>query len=221
MLIVGLLGLVTAPSAGARLSEKHICKVHRCTTIAASREIRVFEAFGEHREEIDHELDEIIYRVCFAVWVPTGKVTELVKNAGIFRLGPYISEAKIAGPYVAFRVSGLTADAGKYDEPSLGEKVDRIDVKTGRHTSTPTMDVRFGGREVGNLYFALTALGTVAWSYYESIYSTEATVDMLSGDSDTTTTLAHGPTVEPASLAVIPGHIYWLEAGVPGTIAAP
>jgi hypothetical protein len=65
-------------------------------------------------------------------------------------------------------------------------------------------------------------MGTVAWAFWGYLpEGTLGTLDVLPGGSMATITVAHGPTVEPASLAVIPGHIYWLEAGIPRTFAAP
>lgn len=48
--LVGVLGLMITPTAGARLSEKHICKVHRCTTVVASAKVRVWRATTEWPE---------------------------------------------------------------------------------------------------------------------------------------------------------------------------
>jgi hypothetical protein len=213
MVALAALALVAAPAAGAHLTERHICDAHRCTTIAASRNIRVFEATRDCvRGRCKREEPE--YRVEFAAWLPTGKVTELAPKTEERGLEAYVSEAKIAGPYAAFRISGLVQ--GKYDEPELPEKVERIDVETGRRTFTPTVNVSYGGGP-RRLYFAVTSDGTVAWAFAETFYTHESTVDVLVANSKITSTLAHGPNVEPASLALIPGHAYWLEAGIPRT----
>jgi hypothetical protein len=44
---------------------------------------------------------------------------------------------------------------------------------------------------------------------------------LLASASTTPLLLAYNPMIEPGSLAAIPGHIYWLEAGVARTFAAP
>jgi hypothetical protein len=207
-----LLALALAPAAdahGPRLSERHVCKVYRCTTIAASAEVRVFDV-----EERQPKPDEREYRGDFAVWLPTGKVTEIIGGTrGSFEPQPGVSEAKIAGPYVAYRLAGLVED--RYDYPEVPEKMGRLDAETGRRTSTPEVDVRVAGPYV---YFAVTPRGTVAWAYENR---NERTICLLSADSATTTVIAHGRLVDPASLALVPGHLYWLEDGVPRTFAVP
>jgi len=183
--------------------------------IAASRNIRVFEASRVcARGRCEREEPE--YRVEFAAWLPTGRVTELAPRTEERGLQAHVSEAKVAGQYAAFRISGLAQ--GKYDEPQLTEKVERIDVETGLRTFTPAFNVSYGGGP-RRLYFAVTSEGTVAWAFAETLDTHESTVDVLVANSKITSTVAHGPNVEPASLALIPGHAYWLEAGLPRTFS--
>jgi hypothetical protein len=208
-----LLALALAPAAdahGRHLSERHLCKIYRCTTIAASAGVRVFEV-GERQPKPGYEGN---YRADFAVWLPTGKVTEIVgATRGSFEPQPGVSEAKIAGPYVAYRLAGLVED--RYDYPEVPEKMGRLDAETGQHTSTPEVDVRVEGPYV---YFAVTPRGTVAWAYENR---NERAIHLLPAESATTTVIAHGRLVDPASLALVPGHLYWLEDGVPHTLAVP
>ena len=217
--LVVLMGAVIVPAAGARLSEKHICKVHRCTTIAATSACSRFRSLGPApvRELKEYEVDEVEYRVDFAVWRPTGKVTELANGTTyqILEAQPYVREATIAGPYVAYRVAGFVE--GRYNPLSLPEEIDRLDARTGRRTVTPKVSVE---TECKCLFFATTTNGTVAWSFKEGPQE-ESAVDVLPAGSSLTTRLARSQTVEPASLALVPGHIYWLEGGVPRTFAAP
>ncbi len=222
---VALLLLAASHAQAARLSEEHICKVHHCTTVAASATVRVFEA-NEREPKCCGALD---YRADFALWLPTGKVTEIANGSNHgFGRSPYVEEAKIAGDYVAYSINGLVED--RYDAPELPEKVNRVNARTGQRTTDPTVRV---GCEGHNLDFAVNARGTVAWSYGDLCFSGEgtsvmygsnsgeATVDMVPGNSTTTIMLAHGPTVNQGSLALVPGHLYWLQAGIPHTFAAP
>jgi hypothetical protein len=208
-----LLALALTPAAdahGRHLSERHVCKIHRCTTIAASAKVRVFEA-EERQPKPGYEGN---YRADFAVWLPTGKVTEIIGGThGSFEPNPSVSEAKIAGPYVAYRLAGLVED--RYDYPEVPEKMGRLDAETGQHTSTPEVDVRVEGPYV---YFAVTPRGTVAWAYENQ---KERAICLLPAESATTTVIANGRLVDPASLALVPGHLYWLEDGVPHTVAVP
>lgn len=219
--------LATASVASAaHLTDKHICKVHRCTTVAASATVRVFEA-SEREPKCCGALD---YRADFARWLPNGKVTEIANgsNRG-FERSPHVEEAKIAGEYVAYRIEGVVED--RYDAPALPEKVNRVNTRTGQRTTDPTVSV---GCEGHNLDFAVNPRGTVAWSFADLCYSGdgtgavlpggnvgEATIDVLVGSATTTMTLAHGPTVNQGSLALVPGHLYWLEAGIPHTVPVP
>jgi hypothetical protein len=208
-----LLALALAPAAdahGRRLSERHVCKIYRCTTIAASAKVRVFE-IEERQPKPGYERN---YRADFAVWLPTGKVTEIIGGThGSFEPNQSVSEAKIAGPYVAYRLTGLVED--RYDYPEVPEKMGRLDVENGQRTSTPGVDVEIEGQY---LYFAVSSRGTVAWAFENR---NERTICLLPAGSATTTVLAHGRLVEPASLALVPGHLYWLEDGVPHTFAVP
>lgn len=141
-------------------------------------------------------------------------MTEIIGGThGSFEPDPSVSEAKIAGPYVAYRLAGLVED--RYDYPEVPEKMGRLDAKTGQRTSTSEVDVRVGGPYV---YFAVSPRGTVAWAYENR---NERAIRLLPAESATTTVLAHGRLVEPASLALVPGHLYWLEDGVPNTFAVP
>ena len=193
--------------------------------IAASRQIRVFEAV----EREPKCCDRVEYRADFAAWLPTNKVTEIANGSGrLFEPSPYVEEAKIAEPFVAYRVNGLVED--RYDAPELPEKVDRVNVRTGRRTPTPTVEVGCSGE---NLDFAVTPRGSVAWSFADLCYSGEgatafpggsvgqATIDVLPGTSNKTTVLAEGPTVSQGSLALVTGHLYWAEGGVARTYAVP
>ena len=208
--------LTAASPADARLTEAHICKVHRCKTIAASRHVRVFEASAPESVR-ERNGDEVDYRVAFAVWRPTGRVTELANGTTyhILEPGPYVREAKVAGPYVAYRVAGFVE--GRYNPVSVPEEVDRVDARTGRRTLTPQVIVQ---TECECLFFATTTSGTLAWSFREG-QEAESAIDLLPARTTRTRTLARSRTVEPGSLALVPGHLYWLESGLPRTFATP
>ena len=202
----GILTLfASAPSiTQARLSEKHICKAHPLRILAASRKVRVFVAAVE-KGPYEESLTDC------AVWVPTGKITKI----------GYVSEVKIAGPYVAYPINTESSEEGRYNPSGpYREKMMRLDVKDGRRTASPAILVPDESRRP-RVHFALTPAGSVAWSFTEPPWVNASVVYLLPADSDTTTRLAQGPTVEPASLALVPGHLYWLEGGMPHSVAVP
>lgn len=164
----------------------------------------------------------------FAEWTPTGRVTQLTPNAAAEEDFPgptccWITDAVIAGRYVALERAGLGGATERYGNyPSIVEVV-RLDVRTGQHT--PTLPLRFfGGSRIRGL--SVTPAGTVAWIAETpdvgfGIVEDNSYVYVLPGNTDHTALLAKGPGVNPESLALVPGHLYWLEGGVPHTYAVP
>jgi hypothetical protein len=190
--------LLPSGSGAARLNVRHICEIQSCTTVTASRKVRVIQ--GALRLHYGETLTD------YAVWLPTGLVTEL----------GYVTP-RIAGIYIAYP---YVVEGSKYEPNSVTIAMARLDVKDGVRTTTPRMRVDPDGP---GAQFALTSAGSVAWiSETEHCVFCEGGngVYLLPSNSDLTKELSHGPAIDPHSLALIPGHIYWLEGGIPRAFAA-
>jgi hypothetical protein len=208
-------------SNAARLSEKHICNVYRCTTMTASRQVRVFQGVTRRRYAESY--------ADYAEWLPTRRVTRLgyVITAPEQRI--FDPALKIAGNYLAYLVAGENT---KYCDSGCGKasRIVRLDVEDGQQTTPSEFRAETDGTDCSEcigldgrgVEFALTPRGTAAWAFDTGIeWVGRDFLYVLRGGSDTTTLVAHAPTLEPASLALIPGHLYWLEGGAPRTLAVP
>jgi hypothetical protein len=219
VLVLGLLGLVIAPTAQARLSAKHICKVHRCTTIAATHEVRVFDALTKLPERGQP------YDAQFVEWLPTHKLTMLAAHNPEAVVGECceVDAARISGRYVAYELPAL--NAGSTSPCCYEAEVRRINTTTGEVTRTVRL---FSYREGLSIsWFGVTAQGSVAWVARDEekasngiSYPLTTAIYVLLANTDTTVELARSSEIDPHSVALIPGHLYWLEAGVPRTYAA-
>jgi hypothetical protein len=219
MLALALVVTATAQARNrtARLSEKHICKLYRCVRIAASAQIRVVEATARRlQQQTPTEIE-------FAEWLPTGRVTILAKTSVH---GPEPSHFAIAGRFVAY-VAGYAEAPEEFSQAIVV-----LNVETARKRETP--EEGFPASFRGIVQVAVTPAGSAAWMK-EGVFlnptlappSEEANGRAVYALPATARTgrervlLAHSLNIVPLSLAATRGHIYWLEAGIPRTFAAP
>jgi hypothetical protein len=201
----------------ARVPPRNLCSKYRCTTIAADSKVQVYKATSRHpgRETYD---------ATFARWLPTGRVTSLGEFAGEVDSGAtvYPAEVSVAGAFIAYGL--LESKTGKYPGSGFAQAVYRLNVRTGRRERTPAAGAGgtiFGEKSLGATDIVLTPAGSVAWivdgSYNDPsnphtlLPLGSKTVLYLQPGSRTPTVLSTSATINPKSLAAIPGNLYWLE----------
>ena len=225
MFMVACAVLIAAAShcgtaAAAPVREQRLCSVHRCTTLVANSNIRVFRATAKHPNRESYEST-------FAEWLPSGRVTALAGEGGFgegsVRIGPVVS-----GRFVAYAV---LVEVARYAGAGFGEDVRRLNAQTGRREGTPAHGKKgtvFPGASLGVTQVVVTPAGSVAWMIEGPFGDPEAperdepfpnstAILLLPVGATASTVLAYGPTIEPMSLAAIPGHLYWIEGGVART----
>jgi hypothetical protein len=209
----------------ASLNERKICSVHKCTTLVASLQVRVFQATARRpgRES---------YMSTFAQWRPTGRVTALGDDFAPFEGSILRDRPTLAGPFVGY---ALEVMVDRYTG-GFGEDVGRLDARTGRLELKPADGKGGGGFEPGSpgvTDVAVSPAGSVAWMIEgsfgnpngqplapgEAAPASKAIYLLVTG-ATTPLAVAYSPTIDPGSLAAIPGHIFWLEAGAARTYAA-
>jgi hypothetical protein len=198
-------GLVVCTHAVA--AGKHgraLCAVHRCRTLAADPNVSVFQA------TVRRPLEQP-YRSSFARWLPTGRVTalgdEIIGGTSTAKL-ELLAVAERFAAYAIRDVGGV--------ESYVSWKVYRLNVQTGRRDAvraSSRLDT-FNLQTPGVTDVVVTPTGTAAW-IVGGAQDTPSTyqVFMLLPGSKSPALLASATTIEPKSLAGIPGHLYWTEAG--------
>jgi hypothetical protein len=180
-------------------------------TLAATSHVLVVQAQTHRFTELEHQST-------FARWLATGRTTPLGDELPGPDLGISMSHLAVAGRYVAY---ALTISGG--ESPEMW-KVCRLNVQVGLKKCVGA-DLRPGaggfpspGGGVRNV--AATPKGTVAWiaGGAEAAPATEDVLVLAPGASSPTL-LASGAGVDPSSLAAVPGHLYWTEAGAPRMVA--
>jgi hypothetical protein len=126
MLMVACAVLIAAASqcgaaAAAPMREQRLCSVHRCTTLVASSNIRVFRATAKHP-------DRESYETTFAEWLPSGRVTALAGEGGFGESSVQGSPA-VSGRFVAYAIIVVP---GRGPGTGFGEDVARLNVQTGK-----------------------------------------------------------------------------------------
>jgi hypothetical protein len=141
----------------------------------------------------------------------------------------------ISGRFVAY--AAIVEDERYGGGCCIGEYVERVNARTGQFESTPAdgkAGIGFGGDSPrGVTDVVVTAAGSVAWMIEGKFNNPSGelpaggglppasnAIYLLASASTTPVLLAYNPMIEPGSLAAIPGHIYWLEAGAAHTYAA-
>jgi hypothetical protein len=230
--LVLVCGLVIAAASlcdtagAALLREAKICSVHKCSTLVTNDQVRIFLARARHP-------DREAYESTFAQWLPTGRVTAL-GDEDHFE-GPTVQgRPALSGRFVAY---ALQTEAERYPDTGFGEHVGRLNVQTGRRELIPAdgeVGPGFGHGSPGVTDVVVTPAGSVAWMIDGSFGDPSGAllapgetppiskaILLLAAGSKTPVPLAYSPMIDPESLAAIPGHVYWLEAGTARTFGAP
>jgi hypothetical protein len=212
--------------AASALAAKHhraVCVLFRCKTLLADTQVRVYQATSRHPREEAHDST-------FAEWVPTGHVTPLGDELRFE--GPSLEGLALSGRFVAYAL-GLTAE--RYPGTGTTWAIGRLNVQTGRRERVPTDGEKgggFGEKSPGVTDVAVTAAGTVAWiddgSFANPLPGTPNVLPLgsravfeLAPGSKMPTPLAVSATIEPKSLAAIPGRLYWTEGGAARSTPVP
>jgi hypothetical protein len=220
------LALVALDGGGTAVGARHrkpICVRYKCRTLAATAQIRVFQATNKHPAR------EVPYLSSFARWLPSGRVTPL--GDGLEQTqGVFLERLALAGRFVA----DASTSVGKETmyEGQIGWSVSRLNVETGRqeHARVPFTPSELDPNRRCNGFvpegapgvtdIAVTANGTVAWIVGGSIDNnlrnlSSRTVCELPPGSSVPLVVASDPSIRPKSLAAIPGHLYWIEGTTP------
>jgi hypothetical protein len=196
------------------------CVVYRCKTLAATAQIRVYRATNRHPAV------EVPFRSSFVRWRPSGRVTPLGDDVGATE----IVKLKLLALAQQF-VADATESCGR---EGCASSVARLNAATGRNergdavilargTCEPQSALRRGSaRRARRNGHWVTPKGTVAWIMGGSIefptnrnnLNSRILCELPPG-ARTPVVVANSPTIEPRSLAVIPGRLYWLEGGTP------
>lgn len=200
-----------------------LCERYRFSTVAADARVEVVFVTGGRGKRYK----EVIY----ARWSPTGRLTRLgefpTARRSSFSTTDRYGPVALAGPYVAFQ-------RPRRARPRSARELvlDRVNVKAGQRVAIRPASANEVGVIVSHV---LTPTGTAAW-----IETTEPCKVVL-GASPThgsarieceganvvlarshtprsapeTMVLASSPTIDPGSLAVADGHLYWTEGGRP------
>jgi hypothetical protein len=219
-----VLGLTDGVSAFAATRHRRpVCVVYRCTTIAADAQVRVYRATRRHPGREGYE-----YESTFARWLSTGRVTAL-DDAGGFG-GATLISLGLSGRYVAY---ALVEEGDRYQRTGSSWAVVRLNAQSGHHEFE---SLSFGEKSQGVTDIVATPAGSIAWIEEGSFQNPMG--PLLPGDesllplgskavfylpyrSNAPQALAVSLTIVPKSLAAIPGHLYWTEAGAARSASIP
>ena len=214
MLVPVLVVLIVASVADARLIERHLCRNYKCVTVAADAKVRVFERRPTPRAAEQGP-------VTLARWLPAARITALgdFYELGGGELGPLA----VSGEWVAYALNGEERYMNGHSV-----QVIRLNARTGNKlTAACTAEamtagcaefVPRGGAGVTDV--VVTSAGTAAWIVRGAVNGRYALME-LAPKTSRPMLLASSATISPHSLAATVGHIYWLEGGIPRTVAAP
>ena len=214
--VVALGGGRTAVGARHR---QPLCVRYRCSTLAATAQIRVYQARNRHPAV------EELFLSSFVRWLPTGRVTplgdysettEIVKLKLLALAGRFVADAteSCGRQGCASSVSRLNAQTGHRENATTSTTASELDNPNHKCDGAPNA---FGALGVTDL--AVTRRGTVAWiiggSYDDrnQIDLRSRTVCDLPPASSRPVVVNSDPAIEPKSLAAIAGHLYWTEHG--------
>jgi hypothetical protein len=137
-------------------------------------------------------------------------------------------EVAVAGPFAAY---ALSLEAERYQGQGFTEAIDRLNVKTGKRERLDA-EAAFGSKSPGITDVVVTPAGSVAWmiegSFQDPTGQTPApgvvplgskAIFDVSPTSKVPVLVAFSTTIQPKSLAVTAGHLYWLEGEAAHTAA--
>ena len=227
LLAFGLAGVgVAATAFGKSPSKRPLCVRYKCTTLAADPQVGVYQAANKHRNR------EVEYQSSFARWIPSGRVTALGDYCNFECVT--LQKLALAG---RFLLSAFTEGAERYPGSGVGGGwyLSLLNVQTGRRQKVDPVGGKEGGFGKGSpgvTDVVVTPAGTAAWiidGEYQnptgpSLPGNQGELPLgskslfeLAPGSRTPVVLATSSTIDPTSLAAIPGHLYWIEGGTPRT----
>jgi hypothetical protein len=189
----------TGATAYADYGQRPLCARYRCRAIAANRVAEIVRVTERARYSE-------IARV-FARWRSSGRISWL-GTAPYLAEPPYLNMSAIllAGRFVAFTSSiPVRTGSGEVAE----HPIYRLDIKSGRRLKVG------GGPNITDL--VVTASGVVAWIEGSVGPGGRVVYEVRVGKPPSRfgVLLASATTIDPHSLAAIPGHLYWTEADQP------
>jgi hypothetical protein len=205
---IGLVLWVTVTgAAGAQArgpSYRHLCAVRRCQTLAVSPRAEVLRARQRRQNEEPYE----------------GSFARLRGSERLVALGD-----ELPGPTVGIRLRAVTlaGETAAYaltvqgEEPPDLWRVYRLNAHTGRRekfAAGPNGETAYP--TLGGGVFQLAALkdGTIAWTVGGEVNNPAAREVMeLAPDGKQPVVVAEDPGLEPKSLAITPGYLYWSASG--------
>lgn len=214
--------LLSTPALAATRHRPPVCVAFACKVIAADVQVRVFQATNKHPNQ------ELLHKETFAQWLPTGRLRSLGDNFEFE--GPVLASLAVSGRFVAY---ALSLSAERYPGEGSHWTVGRLNVQTGRNERVSTdgeQPSAFGPKSPGVTDVAATPAGSIAWIDDGAFQSplgpplpgngsvlpigSKAVFDLPTG-SKVPAVLAVSPTIDPKSLAAIPGRLYWTEGNAP------
>ncbi len=172
-------------------------------TVVQNTHVRVFTARSKR--------DQVIFDSSFAKWVPSGRVTPLGDFAAT------VTELRLVRFVLINQWLGYVLE--EFSEQTLGQSIYRLDARTGRREhvlAAPGSEDDFATLSAGVSDLAETPAGTVAWIQGGSIASPGIyRVFEWPPGAKAAVLLATATDIAATSLAAVPGHLYWLEGGVP------
>jgi hypothetical protein len=201
-----IFGPLAAPAYAKRTAVHRgsLCERHKCVTLAADAQVRVFQARNRRSSEG-------AFRSTFARWLPTGRVTALGDSAELG--GAALEALALNGRFVAYALGGAERSPGA----GRGEAVYRLDTHSARRTqvscgggSERTCGIAARAPAVTDI--ATTSAGSVAWIVGGLQSSMQPfAVFVLAAQAQSATQLSASASISPHSLAAVSGHVYWLE----------
>lgn len=205
------------PGLAAKHRGRPVCVVYRCRTLAADPQVRVYQATARHPGRENHQST-------YAQWLANGRVTALGDSSGFE--GDVLERLDLAGRFVGCAL-GLSAE--RYPGTGTTWAVERVNAQTGRRERVPTDGEKgggFGEKSPGVTDIVATPAGSLAWlndgSFQNPLVPLSSgsllplgskAVFELAPASKTPTAISVSSTIDPKSLAAVPGHLYWTDAG--------
>jgi hypothetical protein len=204
-LLAAACSLVTCGQALAGQKAHALCATYKCRTLAADSTVKVFQA-------VNRGLLDETFQSSFARWLPSGRLTALGDEVNAPEADLRLTQLAVTGRFAAY---ATVLFAGHEAENSVGWSVYRLNVQTGRREQVDaSRKDAFGRHDPGVTGVVVTPKGTVAWIAGVNTRPSTYKVFVLAPGSRTTVLLASATTIEPKSLAAIPGHLYWTDVGV-------
>jgi hypothetical protein len=195
-----------ANAQAAPVRYRHLCAVRRCQVLAVTTRAEVLRA----RQRRDSEEP---YKSSFARLRGSERLVPL----GDREIGPTVGVELRAVTLAGVNVGYALATEG--EQPPDLWYVYRLNVRTGkreRFAAGPHGEVEYPRTGGGVEDIAGLVDGTLAWTVGGTPSAPAAREVMeIAGNSSQPTTVTEDPTLEPSSLALSPGYLYWSASSGP------